>query len=127
VPAHDPATLGEIDAVDVVDLDHDPAKVKTVADYIRVAVRAERRLTGADAQRIADLWRKLPPGEQARCHMPPYGLRFWRAGQLLVEASLCWECANVYGYAGDEGLWFGFDVKAPAAVALLAQLRHVWP
>jgi hypothetical protein len=84
-------------------------------------------LTGLDAQRIAELWRRLPPAESARCHIPPYGLRFWRAGQKVVEVSLCWECNNAYGYAGDKALWFTFDAGAPVSVSLLMQLRHVLP
>ena len=87
----------------------------------------EVRLTEEDSERIAALWRALPAGEQARCHIPPYGLRFWLSGRKLIEASICWKCDNVYGYAGDAPLHFAFDSKAPVSVSLLMQCRHVLP
>jgi hypothetical protein len=123
---HDPSTLGRIDAVDVVALNAS-ASVGSVNEFIRSAVVGEIRLTDVDAERIAVLWRALPPSEQARCHIPPYGLRFWLAGQKVIEASLCWECDNVYGYAADETMHFSFDSKAPVSVSLLMQCRHILP
>jgi hypothetical protein len=124
---HDPSTLGRIDAVDVVALDSS-VPVGGVNEFIRSrAVAGEIRLTDVDAEHIAALWRSLPSGEQARCHIPPYGLRFWLAGRKVLEASICWECDNVYGYAGDETLHFPFDSKAPVSVSLLMQCRHVLP
>ena len=102
--------------------------VSSVHEFIRSgAVPGEIKLEGVDAERIASLWRQLPPGEPARCHIPPYGLRFWQAGKKVIEASLCWECNNAYGYSGRQTLWFTFDAKAPVSVALLMQLRHVLP
>jgi hypothetical protein len=125
---YDPATLPEVDAVDVVLLEGAAPEGGPANDFIRSrAARPEIRLTGVDAERIADLWRALSPGESARCHIPPYGLRFWRGPQLVVEASLCWQCNNAYGYLGAEATSFAFDSKAMAAVALLMQLRHVLP
>jgi len=124
---YDPSTLGPIDAVDVVALDAS-VTVSSVGEFIRsTAALGEIRLTGVDAERIAALWRALPPSDQARCHIPPYGLRFWFSGRKLIDASICWQCNNVYGYAGDERLYFGFDAKAPVSVSLLMQCRHVLP
>jgi len=120
-----PSTLGRIDAVDVVAFDP-RARVGGVSEFIRSSgVLGEVRLTDVDAERIAALWRKLPSGEQARCHNPPFGLRFWLFGEKLLEASICWECDNVYGYAGDEMLHFEFDARAPVSESLLEQCRQV--
>jgi hypothetical protein len=125
---YDPATLPEVDAVDVIRLEGATPGGGSVNDFIRSrATQPEIRLTGVDAERIADLWRALPPGEPARCHIPPYGLRFWIGAQLIVEASLCWQCNNAYGYLGADATSFAFDAKALSAVALLMQLRHVLP
>jgi len=135
---YDPSTLGEIDAVDVVSIDlagyYESAPRSAVNSFVIAApvneiIRSPShrsvRLAGGDAQRIASLWRRLPPTEPARCHTPPYGLRFWLAGQMVVDASLCWECANAYGYAGETPVSFTLDPHAPVAVSLLIQLRHV--
>ena len=124
--SYDPADLTEIDAGDVVALDSS-AHVQGVREFIRLANVRETKLMGRDAQAIAELWRRLTPAEPARCHIPPYGLRFWLAGHKIVEASLCWECNNAYGYAGHTPVSFTFDATAPAAVSLLMQLRRVLP
>ena len=124
---YDPATLGSVDRIDVVAIYPD-APVGSVNDFVRSdAVRGEVSLIDVtDVDRIAALWRALPPGEQARCHTPPFGLGFWRAGRKLLEASICWDCDNVYGYIGDQPLHFAFDSKAPVSVSLLMQCRHVF-
>ena len=126
---YDPGSLGAVDAVDVVALAGlAGVQLASVYDAVRSkAVGRDLRLTGEDAERIAALWRALPAGEEARCHTPPYGLRFWREGRLLAEASLCWECDNARGYAGDETIAFAFNAKSPTAQSLLLQLRHVLP
>ena len=122
---YDPATLGAVDRVDVVGISGD-ANVGDVYDFIRSgAVTGEVSLVGADVERMAALWRGLPPGEQARCHIPPFGLRFWRDGKKLIEASICWECNNVYGYVGRQPVHFAFDANAPVSVSLLTQCRQV--
>ena len=126
---YDPASLGAVDAVDVVALAGlDGVETPSLYDVLRSkAVHAEIRLTGEDAERVAALWRALPASEEARCHTPPYGLRLWRGGRLLAEASLCWACNNARGYAGNESIAFAFNAKSAVAQSLLLQLRHVLP
>jgi hypothetical protein len=137
---YDPSTLGEVDAVDVVAIDldgyHENAARSEVNPFVTAApvneiIRSPShrtvRLAGGDARRIADLWRQFTPTVPARCHTPPYGLRFWLAGHKVIEASLCWECSNAYGYAGETPISFTLDPRAPVAVSLLRQLRQVLP
>jgi hypothetical protein len=76
-------------------------------------------VTGHDAQRIAALWRALPPGEQYRCHAPPFGLRFLRTGRLIDEASVCWQCNNLWGRRPGGRWYYPFDAKHPASQELL--------
>lgn len=82
---------------------------------------------GDEAQRIAELWRSLPPGNQARCHIPPYALRFHSGDVVVCEASICWECNNIHGAAEGSDLFYEFDAKAPASQALLAACGHSAP
>jgi hypothetical protein len=98
-----------------------------VRDYLKAADTAgapRTRLVGRDAEEIARLWNELPPGEQARCHVPPFGLRLFSRGVLLLEASLCWDCNNIFGVAGESAFGFEFDASAPSSTALLARLRE---
>lgn len=71
-----PERLAEIDAVEVVNLNE--LYSNQSKDYIKTAKDAQCiRVAGETAQQIAQLWRQLPPDEQMRCHIPPFGLRFY--------------------------------------------------
>ncbi len=116
-----PSSLPTIDAVEIVDLRGVRVNHRVVDEYMANARAAPTwRLDGSDAQRIATLWRSLPAGEQARCHIPPFGFRFFAAGHVVAEASVCWQCNNLSGTAGDRRLFFEFDSSAPPARELLA-------
>ena len=120
---YQPAELPEVDCVEVFGLrGSDPPRV---SQYMRHIDRcAWMRLDGSDALAVAELWRKLPPGQTMRCHVPPFGLRFRRSGNIVVEASLCWECNNAFGFSGDDQVDFDFDGQSEAAQALLTVLRR---
>jgi hypothetical protein len=119
-----PSSLPAVDAVDVVDLSGVDAN--RVDEYMKAAADAPKiRLSGAEADRIASLWRALPPGEQSRCHIPPFGLRFYSGGRLIAQASICWRCDNVFGDAGEEKLFFAFDASQPTSRELLSECERV--
>lgn len=89
------------------------------------AVFAPRvRIDGEAAQHIAAYWRLLPAGESYRCHIPPFGLRFFNEGEVLCQASPCWECNNIFGDVGGDPLAYGFDAEASASRALLRECRR---
>lgn len=59
-------------------------------------IEASKTVEGAEAQKIASLWRRqtfLP--YSAICHMPGYAVKFYVRDKLIVYASLCWECNNI--------------------------------
>src|SRR5947209_5250192 len=80
---------------------------------------------GATALRIAQLWRDLPPGEEARCHIPPFGLRFVADGRVVCEGSICWECNNIYGDVGRVPFGYESDAGAVGSQALLEELLRI--
>jgi hypothetical protein len=103
-----PSSLPNVDAVEVVSLRG--LNANRVNEYMLAAKNARRmRLTGPEAERIAEIWRALPEGEQMRCHCPPFGLRFFSADRLICEASICWKCNNIFGHAGADDVFFAFD------------------
>ena len=111
------------DEVEVVDLRG--LRPDRVSQYLEVAaaVNSPRvKLLGHDAEEIAALWNELPPGQQDRCHVPPFGLRFFSGAQLILEASVCWDCSNIFGVADGSIFSFEFDASAPASKALLTRL-----
>ena len=81
------------------------------------------RVTGPKAQRIGELFRTLPPGEQARCHIPPFGLVFHRGSEMVGRASICWKCNNIHGDMGADQLVYQFDSTAKIARELLAACK----
>ncbi len=121
--AYSPASLPPITSVEVVDLGGIVAD--QVDQYMQCAIDATSvTLRGNDAQRIAELWRLLPRGNQSRCHMPPYGLRFWSGERVVCEASLCWECDNIFGVSEGRSIHYEFDANQPSSKALFAELRR---
>jgi hypothetical protein len=121
---YQPASLPEIDVVEIVDLKG--LQPDRVNEYMRMAKNAPFTLIeGENAQKIACLWRHLPHDEQMRCHMPPFGLRFYLGKQLLIEGSVCWECNNIFVVENDEDVAYTFDAQHPYSQELLSLLRQL--
>jgi hypothetical protein len=115
---HLPSELAPIDEVQVVPLQNvAPGAVNSFMD--RACDRPCAVLRESAACKVAALWRELPPGEQARCHIPPLGVRFLREGRLVLEASVCWKCNNIFGSDSMGKVHCKFDASAPASQALL--------
>lgn len=72
-------------------------------------------LDRARTRRILELWRALPAGDPSRCHTPAFGLRFLRGGAVTLEASICWECDNIFGAGPDGPVHRGFDAGSDEA------------
>lgn len=95
--------------------------------YSRILDR--RTLTGADADRITQLWGSQTFGleYESLCHQPAYGFRFYRGESLRFETSVCFQCSNFTVLLfGDQGQW-GFDTTTPRAQELLARLQQIFP
>ena len=118
-----PWTLPTITSVDIVDLRSIDAN--RVSQYMQSAVGAPSvTLCGDAAQRIAELWRALPPGHQSRCHTPPYGVRFRSGERVVCEASICWDCDNIFGQSAGREIHYEFAAALPTSKALLAELHR---
>jgi hypothetical protein len=113
-----PSSLPEIDAVEVVSLRG--LHPKSVGEYMAIAIEVPHaRLSGTGAKQIAEMWRALVKGKQMRCHIPPFGLRFFAAEVLICEASICWKCNNIHGHAEGKKVFFEFDGSRTTARKLL--------
>lgn len=117
--------LPEIEFVEVVDLiDVDVARVDQHMKFADNAPSVE--LTGDDARKIADLWRRMPPSVNTRCHNPPFGLRFYKDGKLYLQASLCWQCDNIYGELNSEYFFSTFDAEHKLSQELLQVCKQLF-
>ncbi len=120
---YSPASLPPITVVEVVILsDFDPSRVN---EYMREAANTPGvAVSGEAAQIIAFLWRQLPPDETYRCHLPPYGLRFRSGEEIILQASICWQCNNIFGEVGDEEFAYHFNGEAPISKRLFAAIQQ---
>jgi hypothetical protein len=85
-----------------------------------------RTVSGEEALAIAELWRKLPPDDdQDRCHYPPFGLRFYQGDELLLSASICWECRNIWLKAGEARYGYFLDGEHEISQSLLKLLKQL--
>ncbi len=116
---YDPNSLPHVDAIEIVDIRRVDAD--RVSQYMQIAGDAPSvRVDGESARPIADAWRALMPGESARCHVPPIGLRFIVDGTVYLEASVCWRCNNLFGLCGGTEISYAFDSDSESAMRLLA-------
>lgn len=83
------------------------------------------RVGGETAQNLARLWRHLPPAAQMRCHIPPYGFRFYQQGQSVLVASVCWKCNNIWLIVKSEQKLYEFDAQHSIAQELLAMAEQL--
>ena len=119
-----PKLLPAIDEVAIVDLTglhvgpRDFAKKSANAPSVRVR--------GNQATEIAELFRSLPSGMPARCHTPPFGIRFYVNDRVVCETSICWQCNNLYGSFDGSEMSYAFDATSKSTTDLLATLeKHV--
>lgn len=114
-----PSKLPEIDVVEVVNLSR--IDVDDVSAYMQNIGNSEIiRLSGNSAQKIAELWRKLPEDMSARCHFPPYGFRFYKEEIIILQGSVCWQCNNIYGDVDGEYFGYGFNGEDQNSQELLS-------
>ena len=60
-------------------------------------IEAIKNLQGAEAQKVAALWRRQTYNQNMGvCHEPNYAIKFYARGRLLAYASICWSCNNIY-------------------------------
>jgi len=60
-------------------------------------IAATRILKGAEAQKVASLWRRqtYTPNLSA-CHEPVYAIKFYHRDKLIAYASVCWSCNSIF-------------------------------
>lgn len=85
-------------------------------------------LTKAQTERVLELWSKLMPGESARCHEPPFGLRLYRDRTIMYEITPCWKCDNIALHCSNlkrESGLYGVEMGTEPARELLDYLMAI--
>ena len=111
-----PEKLPEVSTIDILILDGSGA-----IEGLSILDDAPReRIEDQVVQEIANLFRQLPSGNPARCHTPPFGLRFYTEDSSPRQCSICWECNNIYG-----DFQYDFDAEDSISQNLLALLTQL--
>lgn len=85
------------------------------------------RLNDSEVHQVLALFQHLELDEPARCHLPAWGLGFYRKSELLCTVTLCFECSNAYIYTGSGKVLRAFNVSEINAVALFKFLKKRLP
>ena len=60
-------------------------------------VTASKILKGAEAQKVASLWRRQTyTSNLSACHEPAYAIKFYFREKLIGYASVCWACNSIF-------------------------------
>jgi hypothetical protein len=60
-------------------------------------IAASKVLKGAEAQKVASLWRRQTyTSSLAACHEPAYAIKFYSQERLIAYASVCWSCNSIF-------------------------------
>jgi len=60
-------------------------------------VAASKALQGAEAQKLASLWRhQTYTSSLSACHEPAYAIKFYYREKLIAYASVCWSCNSIF-------------------------------
>ena len=60
-------------------------------------VAASKVLKGAEAQKVASLWRRQTyTSSLSACHEPGYAIKFYFRERLIAYASVCWSCNSIF-------------------------------
>jgi hypothetical protein len=119
-----PSSLPVVSSIEIVALQDVEAKL--VSKYMDAAAAAPCiRIVGRDTERLAKLWRRLPPGHQMRCHTPRIGLCFRSGERIVCQGSICWKCHNIYGDVAGAHFCYEFDADSKPSKTLLSEIRKL--
>jgi hypothetical protein len=84
---------GKLPRIDKIEL----LKLKLKDDRWNGEIEASKVLNGAQAQKVAALWRRQTyTSSLAACHEPAYAIKFYSKERLIAYASVCWSCNNIF-------------------------------
>lgn len=61
------------------------------------SIAATKVVENTQAREIASMWRSqaFDLKYSAMCHEPPYAIKFYSRGKVVLYASICWACSNI--------------------------------
>ncbi len=91
-------------------------------------VKELKELTENETKDFLAVFKKIPEGEPARCHMPPWGFAAYCGSELLFTTTVCFECDNVYVFTNEGRELRAFDtLNPPSAQSLFNTFSSMLP
>jgi hypothetical protein len=125
--------LSSVDDVRLLRLDEQGAST-TLGTYtvslpgpLEMAIVAEKRLSGEEATKFAALWREMGLNDEGggKCHQPHHVVQFRHKGRAVLDAIVCFDCANVAIPVDPRWMVAGFDEEKPYARFKVIMESHV--
>lgn len=83
------------------------------------AAQERKRLEDDEKSQVIELILNLDPGQPNRCHMPPWGITFSGASDLLYSMTICFHCYNAYVSSPEGRILRAFARRSKKTTALL--------
>ena len=114
--------LPAIDRIELIRVD----ETNEGGDVVRIG--ATKMIEGRQARRMAALWRAQAWDytEFGDCHEPSFAIKFYAGDKLLLYASICWGCHNIYMIEPIVG-GQGFHSRSRRGQKLLGLFKAVFP
>ena len=112
------------ESIDFVRIDEDDSGDFQTGEHWRFKVISSIRLEKNEKEEVFRLWNSLSDGETARCHVPKFGIRLNYRDHDSVNASICWECNNIYLKKQNEFVFCQFDAKNETSQNLLETVKE---
>ncbi|MGH9763303.1 MAG: hypothetical protein ACREDR_15075 [Blastocatellia bacterium] len=98
--------LTRVDRVELLSIDSRMGEIQKVNET--------KSIDGNTAQPIADVWRaqKLTGWSAAACHEPPFAIKFYSKGKVVLFATICWACSNITFIVPNRRHWVAFQARS---------------
>ena len=104
-------------------------KLEKVGDSWKGNIEASKTLEGDEAKKFVSLWaaQSYDYLDSAICHTPSYGIKLYAKGELVTNATICWDCNNIEFLKPKwENTW-GFDGTGAEGQELLQVFKEAFP
>ena len=92
-------------------------------------VDATKLVVGKEIKKIVNIWKKqrFEGYSAAACHHPPYAIKFYSKGKVVLFASVCWMCHNITFIVPQVKTWIRFSSRSKEAMMLREIFQKAFP
>lgn len=116
-----PPVLRNIDKIELMSIQSRMGNIEKVD--------ATKLVEGQEAQEIIGIWRKqrFQGYSAVVCHEPPYAIKFYSKGKVVLFATVCWMCHNVTFIVPQVKTRIDFDSGSKEGILLRGIFQKAFP